>query len=97
VGQLPGRKSGRSGEGFLNPGGTSSSEISEILGKLPCKEKSSLIVLPGMDKNLILAARNLQNTGIMPAKDLNTLDLLRFNYLVMPKEAIKVLKETFLK
>jgi large subunit ribosomal protein L4 len=71
-------------------------EISEILGKLPCKEKSSLIVLPGMDKNLILAARNLQNAGIMQAKDLNTLYLLRFKYLVMPKEAIETIKETFL-
>jgi hypothetical protein len=49
-----------------------------------------------MDKNLILAARNLQNAGIMQAKDLNTLYLLRFKYLVMPKEAIKTIKETFL-
>jgi len=75
-------------------------EISEILAKLPGREKktkSFLIVLPGRDKNLILAARNLQNTGIMPAKDLNTLALLRFKYLVMPKEAIKTIKETFLK
>ena len=71
-------------------------EISEILKKLPCEEKSSLIVLPGMDKSLILSSRNLSQIETIQAKDLNVLDLLSFKYLIMPKEAIKVIKETFL-
>jgi len=70
--------------------------ISEILEKFPCKKESCLIALPIYDKNLILSARNLPEVMTCQAKDLNTLDLLSFKYLVMPKEAIKVIKETFL-
>jgi len=33
----------------------------------------------------------------MSAKESNALDLLKYKYLIMPKESIKVLKETFLK
>jgi len=68
-----------------------------ILKKLPCKEQSSLIVLPGMDKNIIRAAKNLAQAETIQAKDLNALDLLNFKYLIMPKTAVKVIKETFLK
>jgi len=58
---------------------------------------SVLIALPEMDKNLILATRNLANVETIQAKDLNALDLLSFKYLLMPKETIKVIKETFKK
>ncbi len=71
-------------------------EMAEILKKLPPKSEKSLIILPAMDKNLILAARNIPEVKIAQAKDLNCLDLLSFKYLIMPKEAIKVIKETFL-
>jgi len=61
------------------------------------KGGSSLIALPEMDKNLILATRNLPDVQTLQAKDLNALDLLSFKYLIAPKESIKVIKETFLK
>ena len=71
--------------------------MANILGKLPCKEQSCLIALPDMDKDIISGARNLVGVETRQAKDLNALDLLNFKYLVMPKEAIKVIKETFVK
>jgi large subunit ribosomal protein L4 len=77
--------------------------IAEILNKLltekvknqKTKKLNCLIVLPEMDRNLILAARNLPKTKTIQAKDLNPLDLLSFKYLIMPKESIKVIKENF--
>jgi large subunit ribosomal protein L4 len=72
-------------------------EISSILKKLPSKGEKSLIALPENDKKIILAARNLLNIKTIQAKDLNALDLLSFKYLIMSKEALKVIKETFLK
>lgn len=72
-------------------------KLFEILQKLPWQQKSCLIVLPEIDKKIILAARNIPNLEVMQAKDLNALDLLSFKYLLMPKEAIKVIKETFSK
>ena len=71
--------------------------MAEILKKLPCKENSTLIALPEYDRNIILAARNLLEVDTLWARNLNALDLLIFKYLVMPKESIKVIKETFLK
>lgn len=71
--------------------------IAEILKKLPCKGENSLITLPGMDKNLILATRNFPDAKTIQAKDLNVLDLLSFKYLIMPKESVKVIKETFVR
>ncbi len=72
-------------------------ELASILKKLPCKEKSCLIALPFIDKNIILSTRNITKVETIQAKDLNTLDLLSFKYLLIPKESIKVIKETFLK
>jgi large subunit ribosomal protein L4 len=57
----------------------------------------SLIALPEMDKNLILAVRNIPGVETIQAKDLNCLDLLSFKYLIMPRDSIKVIKRTFLK
>jgi len=69
--------------------------IVDILRKLPSKEESCLIVLPDYDKNIVLATRNLPDVDTIWAGNLNALDLLTFKYLIMPKEAIKVIKETF--
>ncbi len=69
--------------------------ISEILEKLPCKADPTLIALPAYDKKIILAARNLSKVRTIQAKELNVLDLLSFRYLLMPKEAMKIIKDTF--
>jgi large subunit ribosomal protein L4 len=73
-------------------------EIFEILKRLPCiKMGSVLIVLPKYDKKLIQSVRNIPKVEIMEAKELNTLDLLSFKYLLLSKDSIKSIKETFLK
>ncbi len=71
--------------------------MTEILNKLPCKKDSSLLVLPKLDKNVILATRNIPSTETIQARDLNCLELTSFKYLIMPLESIKVIKETFLR
>jgi large subunit ribosomal protein L4 len=68
-----------------------------FLKNFPCQKGSILLVLPQYDRNIILAARNLPKVKTIQAKDLNPLDILSFKYLLMPKEALKVIKETFLK
>ena len=73
-----------------------------IIGELKSKIKnfskgSSLIILPKKEKEIILAARNLSETNVTEARNLNCLDLLNFKYLIISKEAVKTIKETFLK
>ncbi|MCD6178229.1 50S ribosomal protein L4 [bacterium] len=67
-----------------------------ILDKLPSKNQSSLIALPEVDKNVVLSARNIPKVATIEARNLNVLDLLSFKYLIMPKESIKIIKDTFL-
>ncbi|MCK4474111.1 50S ribosomal protein L4 [Candidatus Parcubacteria bacterium] len=67
-------------------------EMKEIINN----RKSMLIALPKIDKNVILSARNIPKTHTIPAKDLNCLDILNYKYLMLPKQAIEVIKETFL-
>jgi len=71
--------------------------MTKILGKLPFKKGSCLIALPRADKIIIRVTRNIPNAQTIEARNLNALDLLSFKYLIMPKETIKVIKETFLK
>ena len=59
------------------------------------KKGGILVALPELDKNIILAAKNLPKVQTIQAKDLNALDLLSFKYLIMPKESVKVIKENF--
>jgi large subunit ribosomal protein L4 len=73
----------------------------QILENLKSKIKnfkgSTLIIIPKYDKNLILATRNIEDVGIVEAKNLNCLDLLSFKFLLMPKDSINVIKDTFIK
>ena len=70
--------------------------MNEILKKF-IKQSSGLLALPKMDEKIIRAARNIVKVDTIQAKDINVLDLLNYKYLIMPKEAIKVIKETFMK
>jgi large subunit ribosomal protein L4 len=73
----------------------------KILENLKSKIKnfkgSALIAIPKHEKNLILAARNIENVRIVEARNLNCLDLLSFKFLLMPKDSIDKIKETLLK
>ncbi len=69
----------------------------QVLNKLPSRNQSSLIALPEVKKNLVLSTRNIPKVETIEARNLNVLDLLSFKYLIIPKESIKVIKETFLK
>jgi len=75
--------------------------MAEILNKLnkvksqKSKVKSILIVIPKSDVNIVRASRNIPETKTIRADSLNVLDLLSFKYLLMPKEAIKVIEKTY--
>jgi len=71
--------------------------MADIFKKLFLKKGSGLIVLAQKNENIVKSVRNISKTGIMLTQDLNVLDLLSYKYLVMSKESIKVIKDTFLK
>ena len=83
-------------ESFNTEDGKASS-LRGMIEKLPCDRKSSLLALPTMDKNVIKAAHNLEHARTIQARDLNVLDLLNTTYLILEKNAVKTIEETFAK
>jgi len=69
----------------------------KLFDKVFAKKGSALIALPSNDINLIKSIRNIKNVKVSQARDLNALDLLNSKNLVLTKDSIKVLKETFIK
>lgn len=57
-------------------------------------DKKVLLLLPGVDKNVYLSARNLPRTEVMTASDVNTYKLLYTNALVITENALKMVEET---
>ena len=58
-------------------------------------DKGTLVVLSKKDENFIRSAGNIPYLKTAPADSLNIVDLLSFKYLLMPKEAIGVIKEIY--
>ena len=59
------------------------------------QKKSILITIPKKDENINRASRNIPYAKLILADSLNVLDLLSFKYLLMPQEAIQVIKKTY--
>lgn len=71
--------------------------MSDILNKLFLKKGSGVLVLDKKDDNIIRAAGNIPKIKTMQANELNALDLLNYKYVLMLKQSIKIIEETFVK
>lgn len=72
-------------------------EMAKSLAKLPCSDQATLIALPNYDKKIFLASRNIKKTSIEDARNLNVLQLLSYKYLLLTKDSIKTIEDTFTK
>ncbi len=67
----------------------------EILSNLQLGEAKTLIVLSDKDENIARSANNLPNVKTLLASYLNVIDLLKYDYVVVPRAALGVI-ETWL-
>ena len=58
-------------------------------------EGKTLIVLPENDKNVVMSARNIEGVKTISANNINVFDLLKYNNLVLPVDAVKKLEEVY--
>ena len=72
-------------------------EFVNIINNLNVSGKKLLMVLPGVNKNVYLSARNLQRTNIMTASALNTYSVLNAETLVVTENALKAIEDTLVK
>jgi large subunit ribosomal protein L4 len=72
--------------------------LNNLLKKITKEDlKSLLIVFPKKDEKILKAAENIPGIEIIEARNLNVLDLLSFKHLILLKDSIKVIKDTFVK
>lgn len=69
-------------------------EMVKVLDNLNV-DSSALIVLPEVDKNVVLSARNLQNVKTATTNTINTYDILRFNKFIVTKDAVAKIEEVY--
>ncbi len=59
--------------------------------------KKLLLVLPKVEKNVYLSARNLQKTEVMTATDINTYKILNADVLVIAESSLQAIDEVLTK
>ena len=70
-------------------------EFVKLQNNLKIADKKLLLVLPEVNKNVYLSARNIQRVEIMTASALNTYKVMNANVIVMTENAVKSVDETF--
>ncbi|WP_017732365.1 50S ribosomal protein L4 [Nafulsella turpanensis] len=70
-------------------------EYLKLLVNLSLDGKKSLLVLPDVDKNIVLSSRNLKNAKVTTAAQMNTYDVLHADNLIISEEAVKRLEELY--
>lgn len=60
----------------------------DMLSALSLGEKKTLLVLPEVSKNIVLSGRNIQNTKITTADQINTYDLMHADNIIFVESAI---------
>ncbi|HRH68713.1 MAG: 50S ribosomal protein L4 [Flavobacteriales bacterium] len=73
------------------------SEFASMLKAFQLNTRKSVLVVPSKDDNIVLSARNLQNTRVVVASELNTYDIMNANGLLIVKDAIAPLETTLTK
>ncbi len=69
-------------------------EFAAILNNLKV-ERKALIVTPGFDDTVALAARNIPGVKFVAADGINVLDVLLYDKLIITKEAVQKVEEVF--
>jgi len=76
--------------------GIGTKKMQEIISVLsPDSRERLLLVLPEVQKEIILSARNIPRLETVLARNLNTYDILRAGRLILLKDSLKAIEETF--
>jgi len=68
-----------------------------LLNNFNALNKKSLFILPSVDKNVFLSARNIEKTNVIPASDINTYDVLNADQLFISEGALPIIESILLK
>lgn len=63
-----------------------------LMNNLKLNDKKTLVVLAESNNSIYLSARNLSNTKVISASEVNTYDILNANNLVLTEGSIKIIE-----
>ena len=69
-------------------------EMVNILNNLKV-DSTALIVLPEIDRNVVLSARNIEGVQTTTANNINTYDILKHNKFIVTKDAVSRIEEVY--
>jgi len=69
-------------------------EMANVLNNLNV-DTSALIVLPEINRNVVLSARNIENVKTATFGDINTYDILKYNKFIVTKGAVAKIEEVY--
>lgn len=67
--------------------------VAAIVTAIAPTATSVLLVTANLDRMMLQASRNLSNTALINASDLNTFDVLNFGHLIIAKDAVEILEK----
>lgn len=73
----------------------STKEWIKIAKKLKVDSKKTLLVMNGLDNNLLLSVRNVPNALMMQAMDLNAYSVLNTEAILMTEGSVEIINENF--
>ncbi len=62
---------------------------------LKLDDKKTLLVMNGLDRNVLLSVRNVPNALLQQAKDLNAYTVLNTDAIVMTEDSVEMINENF--
>lgn len=68
-------------------------EMVRVLDNL--KVKKALVVMPEVDENVMLSARNIPDVDTIDARMLNVYDVMRYSTVIMTKDAVASIEEVY--
>ena len=68
-------------------------EMAQVLANIKCGK--ALIVMDGSNKNVMLSAKNIPDVKTASVGTINVYDLLKYNTLVVTKEAVAKIEEVY--
>ncbi len=77
----------------LNLNEIKTKEMAKVLNNIKCGK--ALIVMDGSNKNVMLSARNIPEVKTASVNTINVYDLLKYNTLVVTKEAVAKIEEVY--
>ena len=66
-----------------------------LLANLPVDGKKILMMLPKRDENIVLSTRNIPSAKVQHVSSINVVELLKHDYVIMPKETVRWIELVF--